>query len=692
MRRGQNGFVTEAHSDSQEPVGRRESATYHQDIHAHPGSTVYAVAHGGMRVHGEHAASRAGESAGPADAIREATEDLATAVGRQWRAEEERRILLYPRPLSLRWAAVSPDVPAAHDPQAPMPGEYPLNSPAGQVDQFAAILHGQVHPARLLILGAAGAGKTVTAIRLVGDLIGLRRNGSPVPVLFTLGTWDPSSQRLPDWLAERLARDHPGLLADVRFATGHKKSLAAALLDSGRILPVLDGFDHISAELRAEAVRAVNRLGPDIPLIVTSRAAEYREATLLAGRGLVQMAAVELQPLDLTDVESYLAGATSGGHGAEPARWRDVLRELRSNSDGPLAQAMRTPLMAWLAHIVYSDPAANPAELCDGIMLPGRAAIEDHLLGHFVGAAYPGHPAPSGQRTRPLDACDAAEYHGFLARHLKMTGTQELCWWQLHQSMPWVDLACRVAMGFAAGFGFGSMAGIHSGMIYGTALGLLSMSSRALSMIGAKEINSRIHKFRFSRRRLRGLLRYLFLRLAVAGVGVCLFGIPVSILGGPWNLGLAWLIVLAAVSLLGLIILVWCIVRLRHGTPSDSHIVVAADLNRAVSPVHTFREDRAVALVGAIPFIVFSAFVSFWLRFELFIGPSVAVGWLMSSAYARFSITRTVLAVRGRLPWRTMSFLDDACRRGVLRQFGAVYEYRHERLRDRLTGAVTGDR
>jgi hypothetical protein len=30
-------------------------------------------------------------------------------------------------------------------------------------------------------------------------------------------------------------------------------------------------------------------------------------------------------------------------------------------------------------------------------------------------------------------------------------------------------------------------------------------------------------------------------------------------------------------------------------------------------------------------------------------------------------------------------FLDDACRRGVLRQVGAVYQFRHARLQAHLT-------
>ncbi|MFC5103265.1 hypothetical protein [Kibdelosporangium philippinense] len=42
------------------------------------------------------------------------------------------------------------------------------------------------------------------------------------------------------------------------------------------------------------------------------------------------------------------------------------------------------------------------------------------------------------------------------------------------------------------------------------------------------------------------------------------------------------------------------------------------------------------------------------------------------------------LALRGHLPWRLIPFLEDAHQRGVLRQNGGVYQFRHARLRDHL--------
>ena len=48
-------------------------------------------------------------------------------------------------------------------------------------------------------------------------------------------------------------------------------------------------------------------------------------------------------------------------------------------------------------------------------------------------------------------------------------------------------------------------------------------------------------------------------------------------------------------------------------------------------------------------------------------------------------LSRVWLPLTGKLPWSMVTFLDDAYRRGVLRQAGAVYQFRHARLQDHLS-------
>jgi hypothetical protein len=78
------------------------------------------------------------------------------------------------------------------------------------------------------------------------------------------------------------------------------------------------------------------------------------------------------------------------------------------------------------------------------------------------------------------------------------------------------------------------------------------------------------------------------------------------------------------------------------------------------------------------------------------IGLPVALGWalgliLAGTAWGRWLISvRLWLPITGRLPWRVIGFLDDAHRRGVFRQVGAVYQFRHARLQDYLTASAVG--
>jgi hypothetical protein len=70
----------------------------------------------------------------------------------------------------------------------------------GELDRIVEIY--QLIPSgRLVILGQAGSGKTILALRFVVDLLGARATTDPVPVIFSLGSWNPTTTSLRDcWL------------------------------------------------------------------------------------------------------------------------------------------------------------------------------------------------------------------------------------------------------------------------------------------------------------------------------------------------------------------------------------------------------------------------------------------------------------------------------------------------------------
>jgi hypothetical protein len=65
----------------------------------------------------------------------------------------------------------------------------------------------------------------------------------------------------------------------------------------------------------------------------------------------------------------------------------------------------------------------------------------------------------------------------------------------------------------------------------------------------------------------------------------------------------------------------------------------------------------------------------------------LVLGFVLSvaeTAWPAYMLARGWLALRRQLPWSLMDFLADAHRRGVLRQSGAVYQFRHIELQHRL--------
>lgn len=110
------------------------------------------------------------------------------------------------------------------------------------------------------------------------------------------------------------------------------------------------------------------------------------------------------------------------------------------------------------------------------------------------------------------------------------------------------------------------------------------------------------------------------------------------------------------------------------------------DTTLAVTPRSVHHRDRTVTtvrgLIGGLALaLAFALADSFSGGLAVGFTAGLAVG-LVLGAWGRFTVVRGWLALNGSLPWRLLAFLDDAHRLGVLRQAGAVYQFRHALLHD----------
>ncbi|ONK09837.1 serine/threonine-protein kinase [Streptomyces sp. MP131-18] len=382
-------------------------------------------------------------------------DQLAVAVRRQWETEAGVRGLNDPRPLTVAWRPAperlveewdwlrrladdwGPGSGTADSGCASGPGDL-----AGSGGQILHVFRERVPTRRLVVLGAPGSGKTMLLVRLLLDLIEHRHRGAAVPVLFTLSSWDPAELDLESWLTHRLTQDFKELAATGGAALGGI-SRARALLMHRLVLPLLDGFDELPAQARGAALDQINRAVPQgQSVILSSRTREYSEAVRPAAglpHKLVGAAGIELLPLDPQEISSYLLRDAGGTGTPTAARWDSVVHSLKQG--GPVAEALSTPLMIFLARTIYNprtgeplDAARSPAELLENPALSSRAAVEAHLFEAFVPAAYRRHPAAPSH----WSAAEAGRTLRWLARHAERVraGATDLAWWQLRRAVP----------------------------------------------------------------------------------------------------------------------------------------------------------------------------------------------------------------------------------------------------------------
>ncbi|MBK8048510.1 MAG: NACHT domain-containing protein [Anaerolineales bacterium] len=160
-------------------------------------------------------------------------------------------------------------------------------------------VYDQAHQA-LLILGEPGSGKSTMLLELTRELLDRAMapdSIAPVPVVFTLSTWNAYKteevKTLDDWLVQEMRR-----LYSV------PPNIGQHFLDHNELGPMLDGLDEVAQDRRGACVQAINqfRTVHMTPVVVSCRAAEYADLkTKLKLDG-----AIKLQPLTPPQIDRYV--------------------------------------------------------------------------------------------------------------------------------------------------------------------------------------------------------------------------------------------------------------------------------------------------------------------------------------------------------------------------------------------------
>ncbi|MEV6273333.1 NACHT domain-containing protein [Kribbella sp. NPDC051936] len=250
---------------------------------------------------------------------------------------------------------------------------------------------------RLVVLGEAGAGKTVLVLRMLLDLAAERPSSGTVdhcrtPVRLSLASFTTTASAVTEvraefdrWIADQLVEVH-----------GVRPTTANALVAGGWVLPILDGLDEMDPDdgvnVRARQLLAALNLpvgSSPATVVLTCRTERYR-CLAADGCALEDATAVAVQPLECGQILGWLEHRLPQPDQRD--RWRSVFAVLRKHPNGRLARCLSSPLRLFLALTIYEDGNTRPKALCE----LDEAELDRHLIDRYVPAVVRHHPRQDG--------------------------------------------------------------------------------------------------------------------------------------------------------------------------------------------------------------------------------------------------------------------------------------------------------
>jgi hypothetical protein len=314
----------------------------------------------------------------------------------------------------------------------------------------------------------------------------------------------------------------------------------------------------------------------------------------------------------------------------------------------------------------YSDPTTDPRELVDYERFQTTAAVEGHLLNVWLDSLVHRPDQELSRRGWSLfEPAATRRWLAWLADVLRDTGRRQVAWWELWQTLPrplkdvlyWPCVAALLAplgVQVALAAGLPAFAAVSLDQYQGPGprqLGRPSLRRNATGIaVGVVVATALVLPMSWAVRQPPVSVSSLVRALTPVLIAVVLFVVahtaaaPVAEPGGAFVEQLRR-------------------DRLALWTRATAAAVVAGTWTAAVT--HETGTDRLLAIfVAAVTTLVIVA--------------------ATSNASGRFTIARLWLALRGRLPWRLISFIQHANNIGVLRSEAGHIEFRYASLQDML--------
>jgi hypothetical protein len=604
-------------------------------------------------------------------------------------------------------------------------GEAHSASENGQLTAVHSFYEG-LDPARLVVLGAAGSGKTMLAVELALQLLRLgfrdRQQGPPqVAVPISVAGWT-GEQSLRDWLADRLSEAYhlpPGV--------------AAQLVEARRILPVLDGLDEIAqdpgrgrstVERVLSALNTADRGTRLTPIVVTCRDSFYQDL-YQKGLGIRDATVVNIEKLTADRISAYiarrfLADSSSRAHHRD---WQQLHREIEQGGAPALVAAFELPWLMTLAATVCDSGLATLREL----QSRDQAQLRDFLVDEFISATVVLQPKSINRRrlgepqlseeyrhAAAADRYDAGvvtERLTVLAGHLRWQSEHQMSPTDLQPDRLWLIAAVagkpvravHTAISVALGLLMGALAAEFTGGIPGVITTCLMMALGAGFGLRAglwEEMPSS-----------RGHTPRILAGWPLTGVTAWFLTAPSPSRVNIWRAlnTPKWACLVAAAGITGAVagsldggIKVGVTEALAASLAACILTGLSYGTSYAVAPEEPLRNDLIFGLaLGAVAGIATGLpggltgglAASIHLNAYLTVPGSALVAITISllaglalgaRAWLRYTIALAFAASERTLPWNCLRFLDWAATAGLLRTSGIDYQFRHDDLRKHL--------